>query len=374
MENASAIQMDDDTAQKISGRTIAERPTFFTKATPWRLAGWIVFTALLCLHFCLTYVSNGPFLNMESYVQGVGVTPYQYRVLPMFVYRALLPVHAVGAVASHLPKPLNTPYSIILIATTFFCLAGAVLATAATIRRLTGDWVFARWMSLLVVYMSYFNLAPHWGLDYTLPYDVPSLLFFCAGVYLVISRRRWMYYVLFPIAVFNRETICFLTIFFLVWEWFRNGTEHSESVGRRVMRLLPHGIAQAAIWIGIKIYLAHVFASNPAETGGALFSGHLRYNLREIVNPEQWPVFLSICGFLLPALWLGRRWIRNAGMSWGCGLVMAVWFLGMLEAGVITEIRIFSEWTAFAVPALALIVYHRFLIASLRHYVQPQPD
>jgi hypothetical protein len=368
VNHTRTIQMEPESGLNRRGETVEERQQFFGEDSSWKLAGWIAFTVLLCLHFCLTYIVNPFFLNMEQYVQGQAATPFQYRVLPMYVYRALLHTHAVGAVAEHMPKQVNSPYTVVLLGIAFCSLLGAVFATSATIARLTDDRGFGRWMSLLVVYMSYFNLAPHWGLNYTLPYDVPSLFFFCMGVYLVISRRWWAYYLLFPIAVLNRETICFLTVFFVVWEWFRSGTGDSEvarSMGKRIMRLLPHALIQAAIWFGIKLYLAHRFVSNPAESGqgGAVFAGHLSYNLHELISVQQWPVFLSICGFLLPALWVGRKWIRCAGMSWGCGIVMGLWFLGMMKVGVTTEIRIFSEWTAFIVPALALIVYHRFRTA-----------
>ena len=343
-----------------------KRGPFFAKPSPGATLGWVVFAVFLCLHFCLTYLSNPPFLHMKRYVLGQEITPYQYRVLPMYVYRTFVHSHAVEVMARHVPAPLNNPYAVILFGIAFLSMVGAVLATSATISRLTGDRVLARWMSLLVVYMSYFNLAPHWGLNYTLPYDTPSLFFFCLGLYLIVDRRWWMYYILFPIAVLNRETICFLTVFFLVWEWFRNDAGSSameESVGRRVARLAPHALAQGAIWVGIKLYLAHRFIANPSEgnpSGGSVFAGHLIYNLHELVKPQQWPVLLSVCGFLLPVLWMGRRWIQSKGMSWGCATVMALWFVGMMKVGVIVEIRVFSEWTAFAVPALALIIYHRF--------------
>ncbi|MEO6910596.1 MAG: hypothetical protein ABI158_06705 [Edaphobacter sp.] len=367
MKGTKTIQIDPELGQDHYGRDTAGRQFFFGKDSPAKLAGWIVFTVLLCLHFCLTYLSNPAYLNMERYLQGQAGAPYQYRVLPMYIFRALIHTRAVEAIVRHVPKPLSDPYQVIQFGIAFFTILGAVLATSATIRRLTGDRVFARWTSLLVVYMTYFNLAPHWGLNYTLPYDVPSLFFFCLGVYLIISRHWRVYYLMFPLAVLNRETACFLTVFFVVWEWIRSGEGHSavvEPVSKRVMRLLPHVLVQAAIWIGLKIYLAHVFVSNPAAgdlENGSIFAGHLSYNLHEFVKPQQWPVFLSICGFLLPALWIGRKWIRCAGISWGCGIVMGLWFLGMMKVGVTTEIRIFSEWTAFAVPALALIVYHRFL-------------
>ncbi len=374
VKDTTAVHIGYKVEQVRHPKIDGERKRFFTKDSPLRFAAWITFTMLLCMHFCLFYLSNPSFLRQELYLQGQEATPFQYRVLPMYVYRAFIHTHAVIATSGHMPKPLNNPYAVILLGISFFSLMGAVLATSGTIMRLTGDRVFGRWMSLLVVYMTYFNLAPNWGLKYTLPYDVPSLFFFCTGLYLIICRRWWVYYLLFPLAVLNRETICFLTIFFVVWEWFQTDSEAAvaaNQIGRRVMRILPHVLVQAAIWFGIKLYLAHMFASNPAEVGrngGSIFFGHLGYNLHELIKPQQWPVLLSICGFLLPALWVGRRWIRVAGMSWGCAIVMGLWFLGMIQVGVITEIRIFSEWTAFAVPALALIVYHRFTPIS---YMEP---
>lgn len=370
MKERWAVQADARTRHNDCESSEQTKQPFFAKASPQHVVAWIVFVVLVCFHFCLNYLSIRSFLNTDQYVQGHAATPYQYRVLPMYVFRAFIHSHAVAAMARHIPQPLNNSYDVILFGIVFFSILGAVLATSATIKRLTGDGVFARWMSLLVVYMAYFNLASHWGLNYTLPYDVPSLFFFCMGLYLVITRRWWLYYIMFPFAVLDRETACFLTIFLVVWEWVRRSEvvgESQRSISHRVLGLLPHVVVQAAIWIGIKLYLVHMFASNPAEGdihGGAVFTGHLLYNLRELLKPQQWPVLLSICGFLLPALWVGRRWIRCKAMSWSCGIVMLLWLLGMIKVGVITEIRVFSEWTAFVVPLLGLIVYNRFLTVS----------
>jgi hypothetical protein len=44
-------------------------------------------------------------------------------------------------------------------------------------------------------------------------------------------------------------------------------------------------------------------------------------------------------------------------------ILVPLWFVGMFFMGLLPEIRIFSELSALLVPALGLIVYHRFVPA-----------
>ena len=114
-----------------------------------------------------------------------------------------------------------------------------------------------------------------WSLGWTsFSYDLPSLLFFCACLYCVISRRMLWFYLFFVVGTFNRETICMATLYLAIWGW-------EESKGREdTLALGGHVLTQAAIWIVIKLYLHHLFAGNLAETAGATFYYKLGYNLR----------------------------------------------------------------------------------------------
>jgi hypothetical protein len=290
----------------------------------------------------------------------------------MYVFRVLATQHVTVALAQHaqhmhVPVQFQKPQQLVQIVVAMLSLFGAVLATAGTLTRLTGDRIFSRWMSLLVIYMAYFDLAPSWGLGYTFPYDTPSLLFFCVGVFLVVSGRDWLYYVLFPIAVLNRETICFLTVFFLIWKWQELRARDGKVTSQDALRLAGHGLAQAAIWIALKLWLAHRFAANQYDYGSRVTNppviGRVLLNLHELVLPQQWPVYLSVFGFLLPVVWLQRRWIGNPGIYWSCAIMAPLWFVGMFFMGLLPEIRIFSELSAVLAPALGLIVYHRFVPA-----------
>ena len=229
-----------------------------------------------------------------------------------------------------------------------------------TIRHLTGDRTFAFWAVFLLPFMAQIDLASSWYYNFITPYDCPSVMFFAVAMYLVVTRRRWAYWPIFGLAVLNRETACFITVFFVVWEFFRL---ERYSPGARLLRLALPILLQASIWAGIKLWLAHVYAHNPVDgegPGGRLFVSHIHYNLRALLKPQQWPVLLSVCGFSLPFLWLQRRWIRCPGLAWSCGIILPLSFAGLMVAGVIVEIRIFADWIALVVPALALIGWNRF--------------
>jgi len=346
------------------------RPVWFGEPkSRWRTILWVVFTLVICVHFALAYNLEPDFLDLKAYMLGGERTPYQYRVLMMYVFRLLAMKHAVIALAQHtqhmhVPDEWQKPQKLVQIGVSLVSLFGGVLATAGTLTKLTGDRIFSRWMSLLLIYMAYANLAPGWGLAYSFPYDTPSLMLFCVGVYLVVSGRNWLYYLLYPIAVLNRETICFLTIFFVIWKWQELRAREGRVTRQHTVKLAAHGLAQAAIWVGLKVWLAHRFAANVYDYASIVTNprvfGRILMNLHHLARPQQWPVFLSVFGFLLPVVWLQRSWIRNGGIYWSCMILIPLWFVGMFFVGLLPEIRIFSELSSLLVPALGLIVYHRF--------------
>src|SRR5258708_6745182 len=361
----NSIVIHEETTTSIDGATV----WFGEPRSRWRTVIWVMFTLGICLHFTLAYNLELDFLDLKAFMLGAEKTPYQYRILMMYVFQLLATKHVVITLAQHtqhmhVPAEWQKPQKLVQIGVAMVSLFGAVLATAGTLTKLTGDRIFSRWMSLLLIYMTYANLAPGWGLGYSFPYDTPSLMFFCLGIYLVVSGKDWLYYVLYPIAVLNRETICFLTIFFVIWKWQELRTREGRGTGKDALRLAAHGVVQAAIWIGLKIWLAHRFAGNVYDYATIVTNprviGRILMNLHELVRPQQWPVFLSVFGFLLPVVWLQRRWIRNQGIYWSCKILIPLWFVGMFFMGLLPDLRIFSDLLSLLTLALGLIVYHRF--------------
>ncbi len=323
---------------------------------------WWLLLVLICTHFCLAYLqSSQPFLNLNEYMQGDARLPYQYRVLMAWVLREGVRLPWLAVVSAHFPAPLRDPRLLILFLTSWFSLFGSVLFTWRSLSCLTDNESYSRWASLLVVYMAYFHFPLVFGLDFLLPYDLPSLFFFCGCLFCVISSRMPFFYLFFALGTFNRETICMATLFLLIWRW-------PESRHRRqVAGLSGHILAQAAIWIAIKLYLHHRFSGNLPETVGAGFYYKLSYNLHAILRPQQWPVLLSVFGFTLPLVLTWRKRMKNPAMEREIYL-LAAWFAVMMMVGVIIEIRIFSELISYMALAVGLIVYHRF---SAPQAVQP---
>jgi hypothetical protein len=315
---------------------------------------WWVLLTLACTHFCLAYLQNcQPFLNLDEYMQGHARVPYQYRVLMAWVLRGASRLPHLASLSAHLPAVLSDPRMLILFATSWVSLFGSVLLTWRSLSDLTGDEQYSRWASLIVIYMAYFQFPLVFGLNFLLPYDMPSLLFFCGCLYCVITRRMTLFYVFFVVGAFNRETICMATLFLVIWQW------QERTQRRPALLLTAHVLAQAAIWIVIRQYLHHLFAGNLPDTAGASFYYKLSYNLHAIVKPQQWPVLASVFGFTLPLVLTWRRWMKNAAMERGIYL-LAAWFVVMMLVGLVIEIRVFSELISYMALALGLILYHRF--------------
>ena len=323
---------------------------------------WI-FLLLVCAYFGFCYGSHPSFLNLRLYTQGLAGLPYQYRILPVYIFRGLLRVPLVLKIAAH-AQPLGyDPYRLIMAGIGFGGMLGALLALKGTIAHLTNDRVYAFWAAFVLGLMALLDLASSWDNPFITPYDVPSLMFFSLCIYLVVRRAWPFYYLAFVLAVFNRETACFITVFFAVWEWVRL-EDAGITRSRRLRLIAPQIIIQVMVWIAIKLWLAHHFAANPIEKNasraGGLYLNHFTYNVKEFYKPYQWPLYASVCGFSLPFLWLQRRWIRCRGLSLAIAVVLPLSFAGLMIVGVIVEIRIFSDWIALVAPAVALIIWNRF--------------
>jgi hypothetical protein len=321
-------------------------------------AVWWLLLLTVCTHFCLVYFQNSqPFLDLNQYIHGTAKLPYQYRVLLAWLLRTVLKIPHLKTFTARLPPPLRDRSIFVLFAASWISLLGSVLFTQGSLFWLTKSQPYSRWASLLVVYMAYFQFPLSFGLNFLLPYDLPSLFFFCACLYCVISKRMLLFYLFFIVGAFNRETICMATLFLLLWRW-------KESRGSRGwMRLGTHILLQAALWVSIKLYLYHLFGGNLPEAGSSSCYYKLGSNLSTIVKPQQWPVLLSVFGFTLPLVLSGRRWMKNAAMERAIYLLPA-WFTVMMLVGVIIEIRIFAELISYMALALGLIVYNRLLAAQ----------
>lgn len=333
--------------------------------------GWLAFVLLACGDFAVVNLWRDPqYLDLREYAAGTAPLPFQSRILMAWVLRWTAGssrwAPGLGRLAVHLPKEFHDPYLVVLLVTTVVAMFVAVLAARASLVQVTGDRKFASWAALLTLYMAYFNLIVVYGLTYTLPYDAPALAFFSLGVWLVLTQRYWLLLPVFALATANRETSCFLTVFLLLYAWFtsKGSVQEAQTAARR--RAAGHAALQIAVWFAIRVWLHHHFLHNAHAEGAknGMFTVQLVPNLKSLVKPPQWPLFLSLFGFTLPLFFRGYRWIADRALARSVAIVVALWGVAMLLVGGIVEIRVFDELTAFLVVALGAMAWDRWVLPA----------
>ena len=100
------------------------------------------------------------------------------------------------------------------------------------------------------------------GLYY--PYDIPSLTFFAAGIILFLQKKWLWFYPVFILACLNRESACFITLggFLLT---LQIGESKFVDILKSNRRMISQVIAQAGIWLALRLILSYAFRNNPGE-------------------------------------------------------------------------------------------------------------
>jgi hypothetical protein len=194
-------------------------------------------------------------------------------------------------------------------------------------------------------------------------------------VWLVIAKRYAALTLVVAIGTLNRETIIFIPLFLALYTWFKSryAKEAPEGRGPRwATTVLPYVVAQLLIWTVLRMWVEHHFRNNPLETSMPTrwFGIRLAGNLRSLMKPPQWALLLSLFGFTLPLFIAKFDKIGDRALAHSTAVVMALWAVAMLFVGVVIEIRIFSELTAFLMPCVALILWNQWIRPAAKYAAQ----
>lgn len=126
-----------------------------------------------------------------------------------------------------------------------------------------------KWICLLVMvpitwnYLMINGYVDGAGLYY--PYDVPSMTFFAGGTLLFLQKKWRWFYPVFILACLNRESACFITLggFLLTLQIAKKST--LETFIKSNKEMLAQVIAQAGIWLALRLILSYTFRDNPGE-------------------------------------------------------------------------------------------------------------
>jgi hypothetical protein len=320
----------------------------------------VYLTATLQLVWCYLWLTR-PYVNTFLYERGQERMPFQGRVLMMgpmrLAHRNDVLIWLAGPLGrSHFwfPKPV-VPEVLVQAAIDVLCLLLTGYLTtkiyhASSRRKLLTPLVYP--LLLVVCGATY---VMHTVQNFRFVYDLPSLAFFSAAMYVIYFRWHWIYFCgLFVLATTNRETTLLLLPLYMLDGAVTNGTLHWSLLLRgRTLRVV---VPLAVFWVGWEIFIRHVFMHNTSE-----FYPRINWNVKSLLVPQAWPQLLSACGYLLLFVIVTRQQIRDSQLRAWLWL-LPVWFVFMFVYGILIETRVFGELIPFVVCATALIVEELLLV------------
>ncbi len=215
------------------------------------------------------------FLYTNEYERGSFLKISKYQADKVFQTRLL-----VTEIANHLtflvpilknmfqwavPYPID--YEVILQIINIFFL-NIIILSIPSLMKIIG-YEIRNWISLLFLiplswnYVIINGMIDGAGLYY--PYDIPSIAFFSAGI-LLFHKRNWAsFYLVYVLALLNRESSCFISIscFILFFRYDRRLKLIDSYRGNK--EIIYHIILQAILWFASRFILSYLFRNNPGE-------------------------------------------------------------------------------------------------------------
>lgn len=352
--------------------------------------GLLALYVLMTAQFVGCYLFHtSPYLDLHRFASGYERLPFQTRLLtaPLFGWAEHSPrmVHYASKLARNtyfFPHGIR-PTEVVEFWLDIPCLliAGWVavqIYQAASRRHLLGWLVYPLFLVLCTV-----SYLLHTVQNFRFVYDLPSLMFFSLGLYIIYFRKPVIWLVaLFALATLNRETTLFLIPFYVLSDWVRGreaqqrlskseptagpfllARSPAEKAARLTLwkktlrrwrgRIRPEAIAVTclllAYWAAWHLFVFHVFRSNPSE-----YYSRLSFNIHCFERLRYYPQLFSACGYLLPFLLLFHRRMRDSQLrAWL--LVIPFWYCVMAVWGILVETRVFGELLPFVATAATLM-------------------
>ncbi len=318
------------------------------------LLATVYLLATIQFAWCYLWLTR-PYVNTALYEQGLERMPFQGRCLMVLPMRwahgsAVLNWLTQPFALSHFwfPRPVQ-PEVIVQAGINVLCLIIAGWFTTRIYQASSRHHLLTPMVYPLLLVVCGATYVMHTVQNFRFIYDLPSLAFFSAAMYLLYFRRHLGWFIaLFLVATINRETTLLLLPLFLINEAALPGTMRWSRAlqARNLYVVLP----LAAFWIAWQVGIRHHFAGNPSE-----FYPRINWNVKSILVPQAWPQLLSACAYLLLFIVVMRRQIADRRLrAWLW--VLPLWFVFMFSFGILIETRVFGELIPFVVCSTILIV------------------
>ncbi len=313
--------------------------------------------------WCYLWLTR-PYVNTAQYEQGLERMPFQGRclmMLPMRWAHASAALHwlAEPFALSHFwfPRPVQ-PEVLVQAAINVLCLVLTGWFTTRIYQASSRRGLLTPILYPLLLVVCGATYVMHTVQNFRFIYDLPSLAFFSAAMYLLYFRRHWAFFAaLFLVATINRETTLLLLPLFLINE---AASSHDLRWSRALQpRALAVVLPLALYWIAWQIFVRHLFAHNPSE-----FYPRINWNVKSLIVPQAWPQLLSACAYLLLFIVVMRRRIADRRLRAWLWL-LPIWFVFMFSFGILIETRVFGELIPYVVCSTMLIA-EELLVQRMR--------
>lgn len=183
-------------------------------------------------------------------------------------------------------------------------------------------------------------------------YDIPTLFFFCLSLYLFLSRKYFLFYIIFAVATLNRESTCFISISIALLLFKFNSDYRLKDNFIRNFNLIRHLLAQATVWFLIVLLINWFVKDSSGQTYEVTYS--MSVFIANMWNgSSSWPFlntetflgsprcFLTLFGctwILIPLFW---RYI-----PWDCKkllLLIPIYLIPALLYANLMETRVYHE-------------------------------
>jgi hypothetical protein len=313
---------------------------------------WVTYV-LGTLQVVRFYMSSEPGIDLDLYLHGTAMLPFQKRYLPAIIIRYMLRIPPlVRFLAAHhlvlFPPARGCSF---IISTAGLAIAGYLCVRLY--RVVSPEGRFGPFVYPVMLVCALLSYAVHVERNTYLPYDLPSLAFFTGGVLCIYTRRFWPLLAVVLIGTINRETTLFLIVVFLLDAMSIPDTETitrwSDRFRLRQVPWLKLALLCLA-WFIPETILSHMFAGNDRSQN----------YIRVIENIPRlkvtfWPALLNVCGYMLPFVLLLHSNIRPRRFG-NYALVAIPWFVTMVFWGVLIETRIYGELVSYTTVASLLLV------------------
>jgi len=271
------------------------------------------------LYYTVASIALGAFVSRwrmgDSYVTSMfsktlafeNPRPQVYRVLTPLVIRAVsaaVPC-AVGDVLAGRSDVIRARYGIergddleyaVAYYLLFACLVGSMLAWRSSIATVIGGPVWVRDLTPVLAMLLYPMSFMRGGYIY----DAPALFLSSACLLAFLRRQWWWFYVLFALAVLNKESEIVLPVWFLAT--YLDDRDRRSLAGR--------GLFSAAIGLAVIIVVRTAFAGHT----GPPYEVNLRQNLEFLADPGSYALVFDLHAAALPVP-LGLNLINLAILS-----------------------------------------------------------